>query len=222
MGSRLYATSVAEVGATMGSWPGVGGFGMGFHYAERGALFSTWILAILGSVAEQQSAQARANATGTTQYYRTYSPSDFGRTGMTIDAYSKQFGGSTSGVLFDLFIVKRFKEESDLPWCVDFGLTFYAFDGPDTMETDPANPMNAPTVDEHNAVGLGFVIGLLAPVTKWAQVEIKARPVLGTPSYLTYEAGGSVNVGNRVYARASFVGDIEVRKGFLFGFGGRL
>jgi len=212
---------VGEVGLTMGSWPGAGGFGIGFHYAERGALLSTWIMAILGSAAEQQSAQARANATGQTQYYRSYSPSDFGRTGMTIDAYSSQFGGDMSGVLFDLFIVRRIKEDSELPWCIDFGLAFNYLDGPDTMITDPANPMNAPTLDEHQTVGLGFVIGLLAPVTKWAQAEIKARPVLGS-SYLTYEAGGTVNNGNRVYARGAFGGDLAVRKGLLFGFGGRL
>lgn len=223
LGSFLYATSVAEVGLTFGSWPGAGGFGTGFHYAERGGLFSTWLLVILGNAGAQQAAQQRANETGQTQYYEQYSPEQMGKTGMTIDAYSTQLGGNMSGILFDLYGVFRLKKESQLPWCIDFGLDFYAFDGPDKMTPDPMNPMTMKT-DDRTVAGLGFLLALLAPVTKWAQLEIKLRPVLpsSSDSWLTVEATGTANIGNKLYARASFVRDLQSQSGILFGVGGRL
>ncbi len=229
LGSFLYATSVGEFGFALGTWPGTNGFGVGFHYHERGAVFAKWILAVLGSAGEQASAQQRANQTGQTQYYRQYSPDDFGRVGMTIDSFSTQLGGNVSGVNFDLFGTAKFNEHSDTPWLMDFGMNLHLYDGPDEDIADPMNPGQMMT-DNHETGGLGLLWGVLVPATKWAQIELKWRPVIPASSgaqklhdsWFTFEAGATLNVGNRVYGRASYVYGQNGDTGLLFGIGGRL
>jgi len=218
LGSFLYATSTAEIGLLLGSFPTAGGFGTGFHYAERGGLFAKWLMAGLAGGANATAAQARANETGRTQSYEAYSPDDFGSIGLTINAMTPQLGGNVRGTQADLFFTNKLRKRSSLPVLIDFGFAFYYFKGPVTQTMDAMG--NSVTV-EHEVLGAGAVLGVLLPVTRWAQLELHARPVFGD-LWLTFEAAAVINVGNRFYARvmANFSKDGDAAP--MIGVGGRL
>jgi hypothetical protein len=167
------------------------------------------------------AAQQRANQTGQDQTYQTYSPNDFGRMGMTIDAYSTSLGGEMEGLNVDLFATFKFRETSETPWMIDAGFNLSAYAGPSTVETDPMTG-NMMSVD-HGQGGLGLLIGVLVPATRWVQVEIKWRPVWTSgDSWFTLESGGTLNVGNRLYVRGAYVYSQDGSSGAIFGVGGRL
>jgi hypothetical protein len=182
------------------------------------------LLAMLGTAAEQSAAQQRANETGRTQYYHQYSPDEFGKTGMTIDAFSSQLGGDVTGFNLDLYMVRKRNEDAPLPWTIDWGINFHYLDGPDTMSVATAG---GSTSDGHDTLGLGLLIGATLPLTRWAQGEVRLRPVLpigglAHNTWLTAELGLVGNVGNRLYVRGAFNAGITGDTGMMFGAGVRL
>ncbi|MCA9678732.1 MAG: hypothetical protein H6709_13190 [Kofleriaceae bacterium] len=202
-GSLLYATGVAEFGLLLGRGPGVGGVATGFHYAERGGLLANVIAAAGPGI----GAQAQANATGRTVTYHQPSPDDFGSMGLTVDAYSRSLGGDVAGIGVDLFAIIKIGEH--LPWSIDLGTTFQyvARDDDATMTT----------VD---AAGFGLYLGVLAPVTRFAQVEVRGRGMIGGYPYVV-DAGGLVHLSDRFYVRGSYA-LARGASGPMLGLGGRL
>lgn len=221
-GSFLYATAVAEFGLNFGSWPGVGGFGVAFHYAERGGLLASSLFAGLATTSEREAALERAARSGRPQYYRVYSVNDFPDAGLNIDVFSTHLGSDSSGLNVDLFLT-LFEPGSRLPWAIDLGLHAHIFNGPDETIDDS---MGGTQTITHEAGGVGLFLGVLFPVTRWAQGQVIWRPVAPfdeayNPWY-TLEASGTVNVGDRLYTRATFIFDELGEGGMLFGVGGRL
>ncbi len=218
LGSLLYATSTAEFGVVFGSFPSAGGFGTGFHYTERGGLFAQMLMAGLAGGANATAAQRRANQTGRTQTYETSSPEDFGNVGMAINAMATQLGGNVSGIQAELFGIRKLKKHSDLPVLFDFGFSFFYYKGPTTQEMDAMG--NVVTV-KHDPFGAGLILGVLAPISRWAQLELHARPTV-SELWLTFEAAGVINIGNRLYGRLAVNVAQTGDAAYMFGFGGRL
>jgi hypothetical protein len=97
---------------------------------------------------------------------------------------------SDKGSYFNFDMFYGFPIAGDrLPWCLDFGLNFGALSGPQV---------------ENDSGYMGIFLGLVAPVTRFAQIEAKLAGMLIEP-YWTAEVHGVVNLGNRFYARAGVV-----------------
>lgn len=202
-GSLLYATSVAEFGVQVGRPAGLDALATGVHYTERGALFAN----ILAASATGIGAQAEANRTGRTVTYVRPDPDDFGPFGLTLDVYSRRLGGEVTGVSVDFFGMITVGEE--LPWAIDLGASFLQYE---------ADAMDAAGVLTEVA-GIGLMAAVTAPVTRFAQVEVKGRVMAGT--LYTLDLAGVANLGDRFYARGSFLLGAD-GSGLMVGGGGRL
>lgn len=203
-GSLLYATGVAELGLIVGRAPGVGGLATGVHYAERGGLLAN----VLAAAAPGMAAQAEANRTGRSVTYRQPDPDEFGRMGLTVDAYARSLGGETSGLSTDFFGIIKIGET--LPWSIDLGATFLLFSRTD----EDAGILSS------EAGGLGLYLGVIAPVTRFVQLETRGRLMIGDLLYAV-DLGGLVHLSDRFYVRGAFV-LTELESGPMLGVGGRL
>ncbi|MFZ4578254.1 MAG: hypothetical protein ACOYOB_07640 [Myxococcota bacterium] len=187
LGSRQYAVGVVEIALMTGMNP-LGNFGAGIHYAERGSLLAQMLM----GAASGAGAGAQAQLTGQDQtYYIDTSPRS--GAGLEFDALMAKDGAS---ILFDLFYGIPLGDDNN-PIVLDFGSSFGTC--PTSVVKSKATATE-PATYKTNAM-FGFVVGLLGPMTRWAQWEAALRLDITEP-YWSAELGAVGNIGNRYFVRA--------------------
>lgn len=177
-GSLQYAGGVVEAGVNFGVVAG-GGAAWGFHYVERGSMLAQMIM----SSASSAGAHERARQTGQSQtYYVDNSPD------------------SAAALRFDLL-----SNDEDTAVNVDFFYGIPLGDAPLPFVLDIGTGFSKVETKDDEAGFLHLYAGLVAPVTRWAQIEGAARLVLGGP-WFSWELAGVGNIGNRYFVRARIQG----------------